>query len=96
MHRGSYILCLDKFAMNMFFGYFVWKEPMKKKGETYRRSPTDFRVFVIEKLANTSFETTATDSLNSSFAGKFDRLTGNLFLRNIPVSEERVYRICKV
>ena len=80
----------------MFFGYFVWKEPMKKKGETYRRSPTDSRVFVIEKLANTSFETTATDSLNSSFAGKFDRFTGNLFLRNIPVSEERVYRICKV
>ena len=55
---SSFILCLDKFAMDMFFGYFLREEQMKKKGEAYKYSPTDFRVSVIQNLANTFFETT--------------------------------------
>ena len=47
--------------MDMFFGYFLRKKQMKKKGETNKYFPTDFRVSVIQKLANT-FETKMNDS----------------------------------
>ena len=58
---SSFILYLYKFAMDMFFGYFLRKKQMKKKGETNKYFPTDFRVSVIQKLANT-FETKMNDS----------------------------------
>ena len=82
----------------------LWKEHLKKKGEAHKNTQRDFRVSVIDKSVNNSFETmndSLNDSLNNSFVGKSERFTENKhFLKKIPVPEnskkERVFRTCKV
>ena len=84
--------------------FILWKEHLKKKGEAYKNTQTGFRVSVIDKLVNNSFETmndSLNDSLNNSFVGEFERLADNKhFLKKIPVTENskkrRIFRTCKV
>ena len=88
----------------MVNGFILWIEHLKKKGEAYKNTQTDFRVSVINKLVNNSFETmkdSLNDSWNNSFVGEFERLADNKhFLKKIPVPENskkgRVFRTCKV
>ena len=88
----------------MVNAFILWKEHLKKKGEAYKNTQTDFRVSVMDKLVNNSFETmndSLDDSLNNSFVGEFERLADNKhFLKKIPVPEDskkgRVFRTCKV
>ena len=81
----------------------LWKEHLKKKGEAHKNTQRDFRVSVIDKLVNNSFETitihwmihwiillleSLKDSLNNSFVRKSERFTENKhFLKKIPVPE---------
>ena len=84
--------------------FILWKEHLKKKGEACKNTQTGFRVSVIDKLVNNSFETmndSLNDSLNNSFVGEFERLADNKhFLKKIPVPENskkrRIFRTCKV
>ena len=80
--------------------FILWKEHLKKKGEAYENTQTDFRASVINKLVNNSFET-MNDSLNNSFVREFERLADNKhFLKIFPVPENskkgRVFQTCKV
>ena len=79
--------------LNIFMvdAFILWKEHLKKKSEAYKNTQTDFRVSVIDKLVNNSFEImndSLDDSLNNSFVGEFERLADNKhFLKKIPVPE---------
>ena len=86
----------------MVNAFILWKGHLKKEGEVYKNTQTDFHVSVIDKLVNNSFETMSdslNDSLNNSF-GEFERLADNKhLLKKIPVSgnskKGKVFRICK-
>ena len=88
----------------MLNAFILWKEHLKKKGEAYKNTQTDFRVCVTDKLVNNSFETMSNslnDSLNNFFVGDFERLADNKhFRKKIPVPENskkgRVFQTCKV
>ena len=75
----------------MVNAFILCKEHLKMKGEAYKNTQTDFRVSVIDKSINNSFETindSLNDSLNNSFVGEFERLADNKhFLKKIPLPE---------
>ena len=85
-------------CMNAFI---LWKEHLKKKGEAYRKTQTDFHISVIDKYSFETMSDSLNDSLNFSFVREFERLADNKhFLKEIPVPENskigRVFRTCKV